>query len=542
VKRALVLLLLLAARLGAVEGFESNLGAWTAAGLWHRAGAPGCVTPHAGVGVAYYGRDGICNYDTHSIKDDSLTSGPVTLSSAATAFVSFWLLYQVESLDPSCYDQLRLEKSFDGVNWSLLQKLTPAGDPPGGGPGVGMASGSGLAGTPLWQFVKVDLSAFAPGTLYLRFRFVSGASLAGDPLCGPADSDLDNFLGIALDDLRFGETGPALTLNKSVSPAFGIPGSELTYTLVARNDDPASQALSLWDSLPNGLSFVAADNGGMLNGGRVDWGPSTVAPGANWTVQVRVQAAGPSPADLVNAGEAGSTAPGGSQQSSQVLFKVRDAGIHLQHSATPSSIVAGDQATYNLTVENDTALTQTALSLTMTLPSGLVYNGAWPAFSGSFRWDFSLMPGEIRSFSLWGRGFGEDGTVLTAQGRLTQSSTPLDQKSASVTVVKPIEPAVWIKAVYPNPAPSDKAGLPQSAFVYYETNTDMPLQLDIFNVAGEKVRSLPATGTRGRAQVEWDLKNDWGAPVASGVYVFRLWSDLLVIPTPEAFGYIAVTW
>jgi hypothetical protein len=268
-----------------------------------------------------------------------------------------------------------------------------------------------------------------------------------------------------------------------------------------------------------------------------------VAPGASWTLQLRVQAnAGLlPPVDLRNSAEALSTAPGGSQQSSETLFKVRPSGLRLTHSAAPSTIVTGDRATYSLLVENYTAVTQSALSLQLSLPSGLVYNGAYPALSGPQRWDLQpLGPGQARSFSLWGRGFGEDGTVLTVQGHLLQSSAQVDQKNAAVTVVKPIEPAVTLLGVYPNPAPSDAPGLPQSAFVYYETNVDMPLQLDIFTIAGEKVRSLGASGARGRSQVEWDLNNAYGAPVASGVYAFRLWSDLLVIPTPEAFGFIAV--
>jgi uncharacterized repeat protein (TIGR01451 family) len=537
------MVLAVAVRLSAMEGFESGLGAWSATGLWHRSVAPGCITPHEGNAVAYFGRDSSCDYNDGQIKDASLTSGPITLTSSANAYISFWLLYEVESLGPSCFDQLRLEWSPDGSNWYLLQILSPNADPVGGGPGVGMDSGSGLGGPPLWQFVDVDLSAFAPGTLYLRYRFISSAQLAGDPACLSTDAEMDNFLGIAIDEIRIAEADPLLSLSKSVSPPFGAPGTELTYTLVAKNRAAAAADLSLWDSLPAGLNFVAADAGGALNGSVVNWGPSTVPAGAALTLNLRVQA-DPSlslPADIRNTGEGISTGGGGvTQRSSETLFKVRANGLQLSHSAAPSSIVSGDRATYNLLVENYTALTQTGLSLQMSLPGGLAYNGAYPALSALYRWDLApLPPGQIRSFSLWGRGFGEDGSVLTARGTLSQGGV-LAQKDASVTVTKPVEPSVTVKGVYPNPAPSDKPGLPQSAFVYYELNVDMPLQLDIFTIAGEKVRSIPAPGARGRSQVEWDLRNDYGNFVASGIYVFRLWSQLLVIPTPEATGFIAV--
>jgi uncharacterized repeat protein (TIGR01451 family) len=541
-----MLLLLAAVPVPAYEGFEGGLGGWTATGLWHRVVAPACFTPHEGSAAVYLGRDGACDYADGRIKDDVLRSPAVLLNDPATAFISFWMLYQVESFQPVCYDNIRLERSDDGVNWALLRKLGPGADPPGGGPGLGYASGGGLGGPALWEFVKVDLSAFVPGTLHLRFRFVSSGSQAGEPLClGQPDADMDHFLGVALDEIRFGHVGPRLSLAKSVVPGFGSPGSELTYRLAVRNDDNVARDLTVWDSLPTGLNFVAADHGGSFGGGRVDWALPGVAPGAAITLELRVQAdpALSPPQDLLNSADAGSDAPGGVQRSPAALFKLRAPGLALRHSAEPASIISGDFATYNLVVENYSPLTQTALSLGLQLPVGLVQSGTWPALSGPARWDLpDLGPGQVRSFSLWGRGFGEDGALLTVNGRLSQGGGLLIQRPASVLLRKPIEPTVHLKAVYPNPAPSDKAGLPQSAYVYYSTNIAMPMTLDIYTIAGEKVRSLPAPGAQGAQQVAWDLKNQWGRPVASGVYAFRLWSSMPVIPTPEAFGYIAVLW
>lgn len=528
--------------LSAVESFESGLGGWSTQGLWHRVASTACVTPHEGSACIYFGQDNSCDYNNHLIKDASFSSGPVTLSNTATAFISFWMLYEVESFQPSCYDQIRLERSSDGTNWSLLRKLSPGADPAGGGPGVGDASGSGVGGTPLWQFYKVDLSAFVPGTLYVRFRFISSASLAGDPFCGPADADLDAQLGVALDEIRFGEAGPDVSLSKSVSPLFGAPGSLLTYTLVATNDASVAQSIEVWDTIPTGMLRGSEVPAATLSGSTLSWTSPALLAGAAFTMEMRVQAdpGVAAPLDQLNHAFA-QGASGGPQDSGPVLFRRRDAGLRLSHSAAPSSITSGDFATYALLVENYSAVTQTALALGLQLPSGLVYSGSYPALSASYRWDlYPLAPGALRSFSLWGRGFGEDGTVLTVNGRLTQSGVLVDQRTASVTVKKPIEPAVWLKGVYPNPAPSDNPAFPPNAYVYYETNIAMPMTLDIFTVAGEKVRSLEAPGARGAQQVTWDLKNDWGQPVASAVYAFRLWSRLLVIPTPEVFGFIAV--
>jgi flagellar hook assembly protein FlgD len=53
-----------------------------------------------------------------------------------------------------------------------------------------------------------------------------------------------------------------------------------------------------------------------------------------------------------------------------------------------------------------------------------------------------------------------------------------------------------------------------------------PVRLDIFNIAGQRVRTLldgyvgPGTTT-----VDWDALDGSGDPVASGVYLYRLISD-----------------
>lgn len=539
----LVATLGLAVPLTALEGFESGWGGWTATGLWHRAVAPACFTPYEGAAAAYFGRGGSCDYADGLVKDASLTSPAVALTDPETAFVSFWLLYQVESFQPSCYDVIRLERSEDGVNWALLRNLGPASDPPGGGPGYGYASGSGLGGPPLWRFVKVDLGAFVPGTLRLRFRFLSSARQAGEPLCGAPDADMDGFLGVAVDAVRFGEPGPRLSLAKSVEPGFGPPGAALTYSLVVRNDAATAQDIAVWDTLPAGLDFVAADHGGVFSAGRVDWALPAVPAGEALTLRLSVQAQGAlaAPQDLTNSAAALGALGGGAQASGQTLYRLREQGLQLLHSASPPTVFSGQTATFSLLVANYTPATQTALSLQAQLPAGLLQRGAYPGFSGPLRWDLApLGPGQARSFSLWGPVFGEDGSVVTVIGRLFQAGGLAAQRPAHVGIRAPIEPSVRLRAVYPNPAPSDKPGLPQVAHIYFETNVGMELTLDIFTVAGEKVRSLALPWGQGPRQAVWDLANEHGRPVASGVYAFRLWSDMLVIPTPQAWGYIAV--
>lgn len=532
-----------AASLPAVEGFETGTGAWTPSGLWHRVVAPACVSPHAGAACFYFGRDSACDYNDGVVKDASLTSGPVTIT-AANDSISFWLQYQVESLDPSCYDRLQLEYSYDALNWAFSTDLSVASDPVGGSPSVGFSSGGGVAGPVLWHFVSVPLGAFSGRTIYLRFRFVSSASQAGFNLCGPPDAELDNYLGYALDDISFGDPLPALSLVKSVDPAFAAPGETFTYTLAVTNKDPGPQMLNVWDSLPAGALVQGSNPVGTVSPGRVDWALPAVPAGATVTLQLRVQV-DPSvvvPQDWINTAAAASTAPGSATvDASPVLTRVRNGGLSLRKTADKSVATSGDLITYSLLLENFSAVTQSALSLVESLPSAYTLTQAWPAFNGASRWNLSpLPPGARLSFSVWGRGYGDDGQVLVNTAQVLSGPAVAAQASANVTLMRPIEPRITLKAVYPNPAPSDKPGLPQGAFVVYDLNEAMPVTLDIFTLAGEKVRRVYGPSERGLHEVGWDLNNDWGAGVASGVYAFRIWSTLPVIPTPEAFGFIAV--
>lgn len=541
-----LVLLLLPALLRPGQPFDSGMGGWTAQGLWHRVLSPACVSPHSGVACMYYGIDGTCTYANGQNQDYTLTSSPVLVPAGNPALdvLSFWLLYQVQSYDPECQDQLWLEFSQDGQNWNFApaQDLSTQTDPTGGSPTEGWASGGGLGGPALWQFHSVNLSPFAGDTLYVRFHFYTSAQDGGDLLCGPPNG-LQQFLGYALDDIDFAASAAPLSLQKSVAPAVAAPGDNFTFTLKVSNPGPAAANISVWDTLPAGSLFVAATPAGTLSGSLAQWTLASVAAGGSATAQLVVQAS-PSqntPTDWINTAAASATFSTSVVLSSQVLAKVRAPVLSLVKSVNAANLNNGEMATYSLVVENDTALTQSAVSLVDQLPAAFSLQQAYPAATGVSTWNLAPMPpGQVLSYSLWGPVFGNDGELVVNQAQLIQGSSALAQASASLTLHKTIQPSVSIQTVYPNPAPSHVSGLPQDAFVVYRLSTAMPMTLDVFTVAGEKVRSLSAPGSQGQQQVAWDLRNENGQNVASGVYLFRLWSSLQVQPQPQATGYIAV--
>ena len=94
---------------------------------------------------------------------------------------------------------------------------------------------------------------------------------------------------------------------------------------------------------------------------------------------------------------------------------------------------------------------------------------------------------------------------------------------AVITVVeaqasKPVGPSLTfeLKANYPNPFN------PQTQ-IAYSLSTTGPVELAIYTILGQRVRTLVQDiQAAGRYQVSWHGRNDEGAAVASGIYLYRL--------------------
>jgi hypothetical protein len=148
-----------------------------------------------------------------------------------------------------------------------------------------------------------------------------------------------------------------------------------------------------------------------------------------------------------------------------------------------------------------------------------VTNSGQSSGSGSMRSTGaqSLPPGAVVSFTTSGGAMipAEHGlTVGTYQVTvqlLDAGAVARAQNGASLTLVNPELNAV---KVHPNPWRKDKHVDPRITFDGLTINTD----LKIFTVSGHLVRSLPKSS----GSVSWDLNNDAGDPVASGIYLFLI--------------------
>jgi hypothetical protein len=119
-------------------------------------------------------------------------------------------------------------------------------------------------------------------------------------------------------------------------------------------------------------------------------------------------------------------------------------------------------------------------------------------------WTSSDMGASIQGDGLFAAG-SSTGTFTVTAALGPQSAT------AQVTVVEPVVNDLAAIRVYPNPWRVDKHGGKLITFDMLPPNTTIKL----FTVSGHLVRTLPKSTN----SVTWDLKNDSGDGVASGIYL-----------------------
>ena len=93
-------------------------------------------------------------------------------------------------------------------------------------------------------------------------------------------------------------------------------------------------------------------------------------------------------------------------------------------------------------------------------------------------------------------------------------------RTAPITEATPVDSReVWM-SLFPNPVFSNqtllKYGVP-------EAMQSLPVQIQVFDISGRLVRTLSGShGSAGVQQSVWDLRDDAGSQVRSGIYFYRL--------------------
>ncbi len=173
-----------------------------------------------------------------------------------------------------------------------------------------------------------------------------------------------------------------LELGKSAPSTVGA-GGVLTFTLVVTNHGAlGATGVTISDTLPGGVTFQAGASSGSCSesGGVVTCDVDALSPGAKQTVYVVVSVPiGMAPGTVldntasVSVNEDDFETGNNSDSSSSTVIIETD--LALDKTAT-AAVNAGETIAYTLTVTNDGPSNSTGVTLTDTLPDGVIYNAS----------------------------------------------------------------------------------------------------------------------------------------------------------------------
>ena len=240
-------------------------------------------------------------------------------------------------------------------------------------------SATSTAGPITWNLAG-PLSPNVPGEIIVK-ALVDPAAAPGDQFTNKAAIDSIETPLIPSNEVTVDVVGGigVLTFDKSVNTATASAGDELTYNLTYENQGKASASIALSDSLPTGVIFVSASNGGGESGGVVTWPAQTILAGQTLSEFVKVEVdpgivSGP----LTNHATLTSTNAFQSVLTGQATTNVRAAPVlKLGKTVDKPHAQANETVRYTITYENIGTVTANAAKITddidglLTLPASI---------------------------------------------------------------------------------------------------------------------------------------------------------------------------
>ncbi|MFD2036718.1 hypothetical protein ACFSKL_18075, partial [Belliella marina] len=183
---------------------------------------------------------------------------------------------------------------------------------------------------------------------------------------GPVESDPEDVTV---------ETEAALSITKTASSATVLAGENIGYTITVGNAGPSDALdVTVSDMLPAGTGFVSASNGGTETGGTVNWSLGTIAAGESMELTLVVSTAASLEAGTTISNIAVVDSPtdedGPVESDPEDVTVETEAALNITKTAASSTVVAGENISYTITVGN--AGPSDALDVTVSdmLPAG----------------------------------------------------------------------------------------------------------------------------------------------------------------------------
>jgi uncharacterized repeat protein (TIGR01451 family) len=207
-------------------------------------------------------------------------------------------------------------------------------------------------------------------------------------------ADASVHVSIVESKLTLGKTGPAQAF------IFG----EITYVITGRNDgDTVLTNIALMDTLPAGVVFVRASEGGRQNGGQVDWTIPELMPGQQFTRTVTITTRTPMITDLT----ATATLMTGRRVSASVRTTWEGApGVLTEIADDVDPVRVGGRIVYTVRITNQSPMRPLASGATLTFSPNIrvleITKGVRATIDGqrvTIR-DISLKPRGVLAFKI----------------------------------------------------------------------------------------------------------------------------------------------
>jgi uncharacterized repeat protein (TIGR01451 family) len=201
----------------------------------------------------------------------------------------------------------------------------------------------------------------------------------------------------------------SLALNKTGAPEPVKPGDQLTYTLdwSVTGDEVARDAM-LVDTLPAGVTFVSASDGGVYDAATrtVTWDLGDLAPGASgsYTIVVTVDGPAANGTQLVNNAELSDADKKVTDSWTSTISSSHSLG--LDKTGSPEPVSAGAQLTYTLNWSVSGDEPAVGVKLVDTLPAGVTFvsasnGGVYDAATRTVTWNLGdLAPGANGAYTI----------------------------------------------------------------------------------------------------------------------------------------------
>jgi len=182
-------------------------------------------------------------------------------------------------------------------------------------------------------------------------------------------------------------------VSKTVSNNTPSPGSQITYTVVVRNNGPtAATGVEVNENMPAaGLTYVSSTASiGSYDPATRKWTIGTLAAGQSATLQLTVSVnSGTDGQILTNTATITNTAPGqpdpvpSNNSSAPLSIAVGGVDLRVQKTVSNNRPNLNEQTTYTITVTNLSANTATGISVSDALPSAVSFVSASPECSNA---------------------------------------------------------------------------------------------------------------------------------------------------------------